>query len=209
MRVTTKFEAAVSDTDILIDLYRTDTLELFRFLFSKIVIPNYIYTREIPKSASKFKDGTLFGLKKYIEESKGYIEIVKDDDMAKEERILKKALVNEIKDIAGRGEVDCVSHAHATGIKIVISNNHREFEYLNKPIPPLINTYAIMVNYYHILTIAYMHEKIDKALATEYYNKINAVKGSSHSFGQKIDESIEYFRVNNYAKVLELEDAID
>ncbi len=209
MSIATKFEAAVSDTDILIDLYRTGNLELFKILFSKIVIPNYIYTREIPKAASKFKDDTLFGLRKYLEENKGYIEIVKDEDMPKEERMLKKALVNKIKDIAGRGEVDCVSHAHATGIKIVVSNNHREFKFLNKPIPPLINTYAIMVNYYHILTIAYLHQKIDKKLATEYYDKINVVKRSSHSFGKKIDESIEYFKENNYIKILGLEDVID
>lgn len=208
MKIATKFEAAVSDTDILIDLYRTGTLDLLKIVFKRIVIPYYIYSRELPNIASKFKDGTLFGLKKYIEDNEGYIVVVKDSDMLKEERILKKALIQEIRDIAGRGEVECVSYAHATGISIVVSNNHREFEQLNKPIPPLINTYAIMVNYYHILTIAYLHEKISKVIATEYYEKISKVKGTSHNFDQKMDESIEYFKDNNYIKILELESAI-
>ncbi|PKM53548.1 MAG: hypothetical protein CVV00_11860 [Firmicutes bacterium HGW-Firmicutes-5] len=208
MKIITKFEAAVSDTDILIDLYRTGTLDLLKIVFNKVIIPDYIYSREIPIITIKFKDDTFFGLKKYIEDNEGYIVVVKDSDMLKEERMLKNALIKEIKDIAGRGEVECVSYAHATGIRIVVSNNHREFDELNKPIPPLINTYAIMVNYYHILTIAYLHEKIDKDVATEYYDKINKVKGSSHNFGNKIDESIEYFKDNKYVKILKLENAI-
>jgi len=208
MKIITKFEAAVSDTDILVDLYRTGTLDLLKIVFNKVIIPDYIYSREIPNIATKFKDDTFFGLKKYIEDNEGYIVVVKDSDMLKEERMLKKALIKEIKDIAGRGEVECVSYAHATGIRIVVSNNHREFDELNKPIPPLINTYAIMVNYYHILTIAYLHEKIGKDVATKYYDRINKVKGSSHNFGKKIDESIEYFKDNNYVKILKLENAI-
>lgn len=107
--------------------------------------------------------------------------------------------------VAGRGEVNCVGHAHATGIKIVVSNNHTEFKYLNKPIPPIVNTYAVMINYYHILTIAYYHKKITKTEAEEFYNKVNEVKKSSHKFTRKLNDSVEYFIENNYLNFFELD----
>lgn len=205
--IVTKFDAAVSDTDILIDLYRTDTLELLRVLFNKIIIPEYIFQREIPKAANKFKDTTGWGLKEYISNNPDYILVVADKDMPADVRMLKKKIKADtnIDIMAGRGEVECVTYALASGINIVVSNNITEFNYLNTPWAPVINTYAIMVNYYHILTIAVLHGKLTKEEAKVYYDKIRVVKNSDVSFDSKIKESVEYFKESSYVKALNLE----
>lgn len=101
MKINTKYEAAISDTDILIDLFRTNTMEILKLLFKKIVIPSYIYNRELPKTARKFKDHTLSEILSYIEYNKDFFCIVSDDDLTVEERILKKQVINKIDVIAG------------------------------------------------------------------------------------------------------------
>lgn len=107
-------------------------------------------------------------------------------------------MIQEREDIAGRGEVECVCYAHASNINFVVSNNHTEFKFLDD--------IAIMLSYYHILSICVLHRKIDMEEATKFYEKINGIKtkSSSHSFEKKFDISCKYFEEKGYMDILEL-----
>ncbi len=83
-------------------------------------------------------------------------------------------------------------------INFVVSNNHTEFKFLND--------IAIMLSYFHILAVCVFHKKITEAKATEIYNCINLTKThrSSHTFSQKLDESMKYFKNNMWLEQLRL-----
>lgn len=50
LKIEEKFEAAISDTDILIDLFTSGTLQILSLLFHKIYIPEFIYEKELNRS---------------------------------------------------------------------------------------------------------------------------------------------------------------
>ncbi len=49
MKIEDKFEAAISDTDILLDLYKSESFQILSLLFHKIYIPEFIYEKELKK----------------------------------------------------------------------------------------------------------------------------------------------------------------
>ena len=48
-----KHKIAISDTDILINLAKIDRLDLLDLLFDEIIIPHYVYDKELSKKAGK------------------------------------------------------------------------------------------------------------------------------------------------------------
>lgn len=198
VKIDGKFEAAISDTDILLDLFKSDSFQILDLLFHKIYIPEFIYEKELTRVARRHKDISLDELKSELEDKGGPFEIVYESDLDLVTKNVKKALFQERKDIAGPGEVECACYAKASNINFVVSNNHTEFRFLND--------IAVMLSYYHVLSICVFHNKIDEESATSLYNKVNQIKSrpSSHSFEKKLDMSWEYFCENKYLEVLKL-----
>ena len=191
-----KFRAAISDTDILLDLYRSDAFQILDLLFYKIYIPEYIYEKELKKVAMRYKDITLADLKAKLEDENGIFEIVYESSLDITIKNIKKALVQERKDIAGRGEVECACYAQASGIQFVVSNNHTEFRFLDD--------IAIMLSYVHVLSICVFHNKISANDAEKLYSQVNKIKShpSVDSFQQKLDKSWDYFCDKEYLEIL-------
>lgn len=62
LRVDEKFEAAISDTDILIDLFKSGTFQILDLLFHKIYIPELIFEKELIKVVKQHNDISLVAL---------------------------------------------------------------------------------------------------------------------------------------------------
>jgi len=75
MKIEDKFQAAVSDTDILIDLFKCNAYDILNLLFDKILIPEYIFEKELKKVASRIKGISLYDMKKYFEDEESPFEI--------------------------------------------------------------------------------------------------------------------------------------
>lgn len=198
MKIEDKFEAAISDTDILLDLYKSESFQILSLLFHKIYIPEFIYEKELKKVARRHKDVSLDDLKCKIEDKDSPFEIVYESTLDTVTKSLKRAMIKEKRDLAGPGEVECACYANVSNIQFVVSNNHTEFKFLND--------IAVMLSYYHILSICVFHNKIDEEKAEEFYNQVNQIKTkpSSHSFRQKLDKSWDYFCESEYLEVLNL-----
>ncbi len=198
MKIDDKFHAAVSDTDILIDLFKCNSCDLLNLLFDKIVIPEFIFEKELKKIVQKNKDFSFFEMSKYINDEKSKFEIIYDKDVDQYTKATKSALKEKCQNFAGPGEVECACYAKASGIDFVVSNNHTEFKYLND--------IAIMLSYYHILTVCVMHNKITREEGERLYNLVNSTKTrpSSQTFSTKMKNSWDYFLKCNYLKALKL-----
>lgn len=195
-----KFKAAISDTDIILDLYKSDLFSLLGILFEKIFITELVYERELKKVARSKMKINYADLIRKIEDEESIFEIVYEKDLDIETKNIKKIVKNERKYWVGPGEVDCAAYAHASSIDFVVSNNHTEFEFLND--------ICIMLSYDHILTISVLHDKLTFQEAKTMYRKINSQKkhSSSHSFKKKMELSKEYFNKCNYTQILKIED---
>lgn len=198
LRVDEKFEAAISDTDILIDLFKSGTFQILDLLFHKIYIPELIFEKELIKVVKQHNDISLVALITILKDKNSPFEIVYETDLDIVTKNIKKALVKERKDLAGSGEVECACYAKASNINFVVSNNHTEFRFLND--------IAVMLSYYHILSICVFHNKINRDDAATLYNMVNSIKSnpSCHSFEQKLEESWAYFSESKYLEVLKL-----
>lgn len=97
MNIEDKFKAAISDTDILIDLYKSNSFEILSILFEKIYIPEFIYHNELLKVARRHQDIVLEDLKKEIESDQSPFEIVYDKNLDPLTKNLRNALINEKK----------------------------------------------------------------------------------------------------------------
>lgn len=203
MNIEDKFKAAISDTDILIDLYKSNSFEILSILFEKIYIPEFIYYNELLRVAQRHKDIVLEDLKRKIESDQSPFEIVYDGNLDPTIKNLRNALINEKKDIAGSGEVHCACYAKVSGINLVVSNNHTEFKYLDD--------IAIMISFFHILAICVLHKKITFEEASIFYDKINGIKSkpSIHSFEQKMNRSLDYFEEKEYLSALKIDKFYD
>lgn len=193
-----KFKAAISDTDILLDLFKCEAFEILGLLFHKIYIPEFIYEKELKRVARRHKDISVVDLQSHLEAKNGLFEIVYDNELDITTKNIKKALVQERKDLVGPGEVECACFAKASAINFVVSNNHTEFRFLND--------IAVMLTYYHVLSICVFHNKINKTTAATLYDKVNSIKTnpSHHTFEQKLDHSWDYFCDSDYLEVLRL-----
>jgi|GEM_PF-1065447 predicted nucleic acid-binding protein len=193
-----KYRCAISDTDILIDLFKSDALNILNVLFEKIYITEYIYEKELKRVANRLKID-FSELDQIITNPDGIFEIIYDDQLDIPVKKVKKIIFKERKIYVGAGEADCAAYSHASGINFVVSNNHTEFEFLND--------ICIMLSYTHLLTISCLHRKITFDTAKNIYNKVNSKKErpSSHSFRKKFEKSKQYIKENNYTKKLDLD----
>lgn len=199
MIIEDKFEAAISDTDIIIDLFRSGCVDLLSLLFNRIYITEFIFDRELRKIAGSNFDA----IRAIIEDPNSPFEIVWENGLDFVTKNAKKALKNERQYIVGPGELDCACYAHASGINFVVSNNHTEFRYLDD--------IAIMLCHYHVLSICVFHNKISEEDAEKIYNSINQIKSqkSKHTFSKKLDLSWDYFWENDLVDVLKLSHLVE
>ncbi|MDW7662936.1 MAG: hypothetical protein SCL54_16160 [Bacillota bacterium] len=102
VRIDEKFEAAISDTDILIDLFKSETLQILNLLFHKIYIPEFIYEKELKKVAGRQREISLDEFQTKIEATDGIFEIVNESGLDIVTKNVKKALFQERRDLAGR-----------------------------------------------------------------------------------------------------------
>lgn len=77
MKIEDKFEAAISDTDILIDLYKSGCMELFSLLFNRIFITEYIFEKELKRVAGK----DFTSINSIISDEKSPFEVVWEKDL--------------------------------------------------------------------------------------------------------------------------------
>lgn len=122
-----KYEAAISDTDILINLAKVDELRILELLFSKIVIPYYIYDVELRRKASIY----FIKIENTINKPGSIFEIVnREKDFVVNS--LAKPIIFDKRDLIGPGESECPGYASALGVPIIISDNHTEFKWLDE-----------------------------------------------------------------------------
>ena len=192
-----KYKCAISDTDILIDLFKSDALNLLQVLFEKVYITEFIYEKELKKVANRLRID-FAKLDQIITDPDGIFEIIYDDQLDIPTKKIKKVIFKKRKIFVGPGEADCAAYSHASGINFVVSNNHNEFEFLDDICIPL--------SYTHLLTICCLHKKITFNDAKNIYNKVNSKKErpSSQSFKKKFDKSKQYIKENNYTEKLNL-----
>lgn len=81
MTINDKFEAAISDTDIIVDLYKCDRFGILTMLFNKIYIPEYIYINELEKVVNRDRSISLDDVKCKIEDKSSPFEIVYEKDL--------------------------------------------------------------------------------------------------------------------------------
>jgi predicted nucleic acid-binding protein len=192
-----KYKCAISDTDILIDLFKSDALNILQVLFEEIHITEYIYEKELKRVANRLKID-FAKLDQIITNPDRIFEIKYDNQLDISIKKIKKVTFNERKIFVGPGEADCAAYSHASGINFVVSNNHNEFEFLDDICIPL--------SYTHLLTICCLHKKMTFNDAKNIYNKVNRQKErpSGQSFKKKFEKSKQYIKENNYTKKLNL-----
>lgn len=162
-----KYKCAISDTDILIDLFKSDALNVLQVLFEKVYITEFIYEKELKKVANRLRIDFV-KLDQIITDPDGIFEIIYDNQLDIPTKKIKKVTFKERKIFVGPREADCAAYSHASGINFVVSNNHNEFEFLDD--------ICILLSYPHLLTICCWHEKITFNDAKNIYNKVNSQK---------------------------------
>jgi predicted nucleic acid-binding protein len=154
-----KYIAAISDTDILINLAKVDRLDLLSLLFSKIIIPFFVYDYELRK-----KTGIYFSkIEAEIKKENSIFEIVnREDDVIVNK--LATPVIREKKDSIGPGESECAGYASALGVPIIISDNHTEFKWLQE---------YITLTHNNIISLCIYFKLISDIEGEEVFNSIN------------------------------------
>ena len=188
-----KYVAAISDADIMIHLAKADELDILRYLFTKIIIPQYVLEREIKRKAGTclpvilrcIEAGTLFQV---LDRQTDYV-------LNK----LAEPIIEDKRAVVGRGESECAGYAAALGIGIIISDNCNEFKWLSE---------NVMLTYYDILVLNVHFGYMDQETASNKYEKINAILGQSSgiSFKRRQLKTFENIQENNWEVPLGLKD---
>jgi predicted nucleic acid-binding protein len=154
-----KYTAAISDTDILINLAKVDRLDLLSLLFSKIIIPFFVYDYELRK-----KTGVYFSkIEAEIKKENSIFEIVnREDDVIVNK--LATPVIRKKKDSIGPGESECAGYASALGVPIIISDNHTEFKWLQE---------YITLTHNNIISLCIYFKLISDIEGEEIFNSIN------------------------------------
>lgn len=155
-----KYKVAISDTDILINLAKIDRLDLLDLLFDEIIIPQFIYEKELPKNAGK-----LFGkINTKILDDKSTFKVI---DRKKDFVINKLAepIIDEKYCCIGRGESECAGYASATGTNIIVSDNTSDFKWLEDD--------YIMLTHNNLLAICVHYKMLNENEAEQIYEQIN------------------------------------
>ncbi|MGL5869333.1 hypothetical protein [Clostridium chrysemydis] len=118
-----KYTAAISDTDILINLAKVDRLDLLSLLFSKIIIPFFVYDYELRK-----KTGIYFSrIEAEIKKKDSIFEIVNREEDIVVNKLATPVIQNK-RNVIGPGESECAGYASALRVPIIISDNKNEFK---------------------------------------------------------------------------------
>jgi len=186
-----KYIAAISDADILIHLAKGNALDILPLLFEKIIIPKYVFEREIKAKAGSY----LSAIEKYIGNDKLFR--VEDREADRVINQLAKPIIEDKRVMVGRGESECAGYATAMGIPIIISDNENEFRYFEE---------YVMLTYYNILTLLVYWKHLDQALGKSKYDDVNGILGypSSKTFVIRQRETWNKIRKQEWEKPLGL-----
>ena len=180
-----KYKAAISDADILIHLAKADEIDVLSFLFTEIVIPQYVFNREIQGKAGSCLPVIL----KHIESGSLFRIIDREKDIMINR--LARPVIEDKRLVVGRGESECAGYAAALGIPIILSNNSSEFKWLNE---------NVMLTYYDVLTlnVHFGHTPLEIAAAT--YEKINGILDlpSGKDFARRQKEAFKSIHDNGW-----------
>ncbi|MVX65909.1 hypothetical protein GKZ28_19715 [Clostridium chromiireducens] len=155
-----KYEAAISDTDILINLAKVDRLDILELVFSKIIIPHFVYDVELRRRAQ-----SLFcKIEQEVNRKDSIFEVIdrKEDFVLNK---LAKPTIDEYKKYVGPGESECAGYAEAFRIPIIISDNSTEFQWMNDR--------YIMLTHIDILVICTRFKLLSDMEADKIYSDIN------------------------------------
>lgn len=186
-----KHKIAISDTDILINLAKIDRLDLLDLLFDEIIIPHYVYDKELSEKAGK-----LFGKINFkINDDESIFKVV---DRKKDFVINKLAepIIREKYNYIGKGESECAGYASAIGTSIIVSDNTSDFKWLDDE--------YIMLTHNNILAICVNCNLITNEEAEKIYTSINDTLSypSNLSFSQVYSKSISRFKKKGWDNIL-------
>lgn len=142
-----KQKVAISDTDILINLAKIDRLDILELLFEEVVIPHYVYDKELSKKAGRF----LGKINSKIMEKDSIFKVV---DRKKNFVINKLAepIITDKYNYIGKGESECAGYASAIGTNIIVSDNTSDFKWLDEYITLTHNNILSICVYSNLLT---------------------------------------------------------
>lgn len=188
-----RYEAAISDTDILINLAKVEELKILSLLFSKIIIPAYVYEKEIKRKA-----GIHFHkIETEIKREGSIFEIVnRENDFVINK--LAKPVISDKKDLIGPGESECAGYASALGIPIIISDNSTEFNWLEE---------YITLTHNNILSLCVYFHHICDGEGERIFNEINATlsRPTSLTFDEVYTRSFRRFHNCGWNDFLNIE----
>ena len=150
--------AAISDTDILIHLYETDLLDVIENLFEEIYVP-----RKIMQELQKKNKEVATLVRKRHNAGEKFINTEDKKFEKQNAQAMKKA--REYNDHIDDGEAHCIAYSYVLGIPIVISNNSREFKFIEE--------YVIPLNFPRILYIAEIKGILTSTEANTRFTTIN------------------------------------
>lgn len=192
-----KYKGAISDTDILINLAKGDCLNLLESLFDEIIIPQYIFEKELSKKAG-------INYTKIVQAIEKKNSIFKVVDRANDILInnLAKDIIQEKKKLIGPGESECAGYAAAFGVPTIISDNYTEFKWLDE---------YITLTHRDILTLSVYFDYISKETANDKFKTINSKleRPSSLSFEDFYIRSINRFNENDWCEFLGINTLFD
>lgn len=186
-----KHKIAISDTDILINLAKIDRLDLLDLLFDEIIIPHYVYDKELSEKA-----GRLLGkINSKINDDDSIFKVVnrKKDFVINK---LAEPIIREKYNYIGKGESECAGYASAIGTSIIVSDNTSDFKWLDDE--------YIMLTHNNILAICVNWNLITNEEAEKIYTSINDTLSypSSLDFSQVYSKSISRFKKKGWDNIL-------
>lgn len=185
-----KYTAAISDTDILINLAKIDRLDVLSLMFTKIIIPFFVYDVELRKNTGMF----FQKIEAEIKRENSIFQIVNREENFVINRLAKPIILNK-KDLIGPGESECAGYASALGVPIIISDNHTEFQWLKE---------YITLTHNSILSLCVHFKLISDVEAEEIFISINdsLSRPTSLTFDQIYTRSFKSFEDNKWDEYL-------
>jgi len=187
-----RYIGAISDADILINLARSNKLNILELLFKEIIIPQFVYDNEIKKNAGRYygvikdalkKDGSIFKI----------VDRKKDISI----NILARDIIEDKKKVIGPGESECAGYAQALRIPIIISDNYTEFKWLDE---------FITLTHNNILALCVYFGEITKCEAQKIFDEINSMltHPTKDSFDNQYRKALIRFEENGWKGYLGL-----
>ena len=185
-----RYDGAISDADILINLAKVNRLDILELLFKEIIIPQFVHDIEIKKNAGKYygvinqaihKDGNIFKV----------VDRKKDISI----NVLAKSIIEDKKKVIGPGESECAGYAQALKIPIIISDNYTEFKWLDE---------FITLTHNNILALCVYFGEITKKEAGKIFNQINEklIYPTKNTFEDQYRKSLMRFKRNGWGECL-------